>query len=337
MDSLKKYIKEILDETIIINRLPENELEKLPMYFGQIYQIYTTRLFDTELVLAHLVNSDTISIAQTEKQLRNLKTILNKKVVLILDHMVAYNRIRLVKKKVNFVIPGKQLFLPELLVDFKEEKRTNLPVMEKQNLTPSAQVIVLYYILGLGEYWDIEKKPFKDIAAKMNYSPMAISKAVDNLRALNLITIAGEKEKYIQFQYDKVELWEKIEENNIWNYPIFKRIYIDELPSGIKAWDCNTTALAEYSDMNRSRQDYVAIGRTAYNKLNRGNLLKNANPTEGNYCIEIWKYDPGILTDSAKAHEFVVDPLSLYLTLKNNPDERIEMALEQIKEKFLYG
>ncbi|WP_319231075.1 hypothetical protein [Draconibacterium orientale] len=337
MNNLRKYIKEVLDETVIVNRLPENELEKLPMYLGQMYQIYTTRLFDTELVLAHPVNPDTISIAQTEKQLGNLKTILNKKVVLILDHMVAYNRIRLIKKKVNFIIPGKQLFLPELLVDLKEEKRTNLPVMEKQNLTPSAQVIVLYYILGSGKHWDIEKKPFKDIAAKMNYSPMAISKAVDNLRALNLITIAGEKEKYIQFQYDKVELWEKIEENNIWNYPIFKRIYIDELPSGIKVWDCNTTALAEYSDMNRSRQDYVAIGRTAYNKLNRGNLLKNANPTEGNYCLEIWKYDPGILTDSAKTNELVVDPLSLYLTLKNNPDERIEMALEQIKEKFLYG
>ena len=317
--------------------MPENESEKLPMYFGQMYQIYTTRLFDTELVLAHLVNSDTISIAQTGKQLQSLKTILNKKVVLILDYLVSYNRIRLIKKKLNFIIPGKQLFLPELLVDLKEEKMTNLPALEKQNLIPSAQVIVLYYILGLSRYWDIEKKPFKDIAAKMNYSPMAISKAVDNLRALNLITIAGEKEKYIQFQYDKVELWEEIDKTNIWSYPIFKRIYIDELPSGIKTWNCNMTALAEYSDINRSRQDYVAIGRTAYNRLNRGNLLKNANPTEGNYCLEVWKYDPGVLTDSAEVDELVVDPLSLYLTLKNNPDERIEMALEQIKEKFLYG
>lgn len=166
---------------------------------------------------------------------------------------------------------------------------------------------------------------------------MAISKAVDNLRALNLITVAGGKEKYIQFEYDKVELWKKIEENNIWNYPIFKRIYIDDLPSGTKVWDCNTTALAEYSDMNRSRQDYVAIGRTAYNKLNKRNLLQNINPTEGNYCLEIWKYNPGILTDPAEDNELVVDPLSLYLTLKNNPDVRIEMALEQIKEKFLYG
>ncbi len=166
---------------------------------------------------------------------------------------------------------------------------------------------------------------------------MSISKAVDNLQALGLITIAGEKEKYIQFNYEKVKLWEKIEENDFWNYPVFKRVYIDELPANIKTWDCNTSALPEYSDMNLSRQNYVAIGRTEYNRLNKQNLLRNANPTEGNYCLEIWKYNPGVLADTAIFTEQTVDPLSLYLTLKSTPDERIEMALEQIKEKYIYG
>jgi len=337
MKTLLEYIKEVLGETIVVNRLPEYEMSKLPMYVSQMYRIYTTRLLGVELVLVQLVDEENISIAQTEKQIRNLRNLFNKTVVLLLDHVVSYNRIRLIKKKVNFIVPEKQVFLPEMLVDLKDGNTTKSSFKEKQKLIPSAQVIVLYQILGLSELWDIEQKPFKEIAFKLNYSPMAISKAVDNLQVLGLITIAGEKEKYIQFNYEKVKLWEKIDENDFWNYPVFKRVYIDSLPPGIKTWDCNTSALPEYSDMNPSRQNYMALGRTEYNRLNKQNLLLNANPTEGNYCIEVWKYNPGILADAAIFTEQTVDPLSLYLTLKSTPDERIEMALEQIKEKYIYG
>lgn len=337
MERLQKYIKEVLDEIIVVNRLPEYEVSKLPIYVNQLYNIYTTRLLDTELVLVQLVNADNLSIAQTEKQIRNLRKIFKNTVVLILDHVVSYNRSRLVKKKVNFIVPGKQLFLPELLVDLRGGDAIKSSFKEKQKLIPSAQVMVLYHILGLSNFWDIEKKSFKEIALKLNYSPMAISKAVDNLQALDLIGITGEKEKYVQFNYEKVKLWEKIEGNDFWNYPVFKRVYIDELPAGIRTWDCNTSALPEYSDMNQSRQNYVAVGRTEYNRLNKQNLFLNTNPTEGNYCLEVWKYNPGILTETAFFTELIVDPLSLYLTMKNTPDERIEMALEQIKEKFIYG
>ena len=68
--------------------------------------------------------------------------------------------------------------------------------------------------------------------------------------------------------------------------------------------------------------------------LNKQNLFINANPTEGNICLEVWKYNPGILSHTAIITELIVDPLSLYLTLKNTPDERIEMALEQIIEQL---
>jgi hypothetical protein len=39
--------------------------------------------------------------------------------------------------------------------------------------------------------------------------------------------------------------------------------------------------------------------------------------------VEVWSYDPGPLADQG-----AVDPLSLYLSLKDNKDERVEAALE---------
>jgi len=44
----------------------------------------------------------------------------------------------------------------------------------------------------------------------------------------------------------------------------------------------------------------------------------------GDMEIEIWKYDPELF-----AREGVVDPLSLYLSLKDTKDEPFQMALEQ--------
>ena len=60
--------------------------------------------------------------------------------------------------------------------------------------------------------------------------------------------------------------------------------------------------------------------------------LLNANTTEGKYALEIWKYKPlNIVSDNT-----VVDPLSLYLSMQDIKDERIEMALDQMLKKYVW-
>lgn len=41
--------------------------------------------------------------------------------------------------------------------------------------------------------------------------------------------------------------------------------------------------------------------------------------------IEIWSYSPDLLSESP-----VVDPLSLYLSLRNSEDERVQQQLETL-------
>jgi len=126
------------------DKLPKNEKAKLPLYISQAYNLYQTSLFGQELILVQPVNAQGLSVAQTEKQLKNLYKLLHKKVVLVPDKIASYNRARLINKKVNFIVPGKQLFLPEMLMDLREGYLTNLMTPEKQNLIPSAQVVVLF-------------------------------------------------------------------------------------------------------------------------------------------------------------------------------------------------
>ena len=47
----------------------------------------------------------------------------------------------------------------------------------------------------------------------------------------------------------------------------------------------------------------------------------------GTVKLEIWGYPPQLFVENG-----VVDPLSLFLSLRGNPDERIEAALDEMME-----
>jgi hypothetical protein len=61
-------------------------------------------------------------------------------------------------------------------------------------------------------------------------------------------------------------------------------------------------------------------------------MLVNSNPSEGKYALEVWKYRP--LTVNEKPD--VVDPLSLFLSMRNRADERIEIALDQLLKDWVW-
>ncbi|MBC8490626.1 MAG: MarR family transcriptional regulator, partial [Bacteroidetes bacterium] len=69
--------------------------------------------------------------------------------------------------------------------------------------------------------------------------------------------------------------------------------------------------------------------------LQKNSELVNQNEYEGRYYLEVWKYNPNTLAEGI-TEESNVDPLSLFLSLRDMQDERIEMALDQIIEKFIW-
>jgi hypothetical protein len=58
------------------------------------------------------------------------------------------------------------------------------------------------------------------------------------------------------------------------------------------------------------------------------------NKDEGKICLEVWKYSPGRIWGDLFRFHNSVDPLSLYISLQDSADERVEMAMEQIIREF---
>ena len=67
---------------------------------------------------------------------------------------------------------------------------------------------------------------------------------------------------------------------------------------------------------------------TEFKELREQNRLPQLNKIEGTTKIEVWRHRPVLTKDD------VVDYLSLYLTLRDDKDPRVEKELESIIRKL---
>lgn len=336
MKQTLRYIQETLGIQATANPMAKSDLDQLPVYIHETYKLYRTDIFHTQIVLAALKNDEALSIQQTEKQVQQIQNRLNQKVVVVLENVQAYNRKRLIEKGISFIVPGKQMYLPDLLVDLRESYTHPKARQKNETLLPSAQFLLIYHIIHRNHHWKVEEHPFKELAQKLGYTPMTITNAIDNLQYHELVEVQGEKEKFIRFRYDRHELWNIAQAQNLWVNPVIKTVFVDEKPKDLFLLASNTSALPEYTDLNPGRQQYYAIEKTVFYGLQKSNVLVNLNDYEGRFALEVWKYNPLTLVSELPNDVAVVDPLSLYLSMQDTRDERVEMALDQILEKYTW-
>jgi hypothetical protein len=77
-------------------------------------------------------------------------------------------------------------------------------------------------------------------------------------------------------------------------------------------------AMSEYTMLNPQQYPTLAISKQEAKSL----ML---NKQVGDYEVQIWRYNPRLLTPKN-----VVDKLSLYLSMKDTDDERIQIELENL-------
>lgn len=330
MEKLKEYIHQILGKDLEIKELAKEYTNKLPFLFRNNFNFYVTHLHNHELILVQVNKKDAFNAAQLRQQVIAIQKVFEKRIIIVTEDITAINRKRLIDQKISFIVPGKQMFLAELLIDIQDFNKDKA-FQKELFLLPSSQLILLYQILHKDD--DLSQYTFKELAEKFQYTQMGISKAIENLKRLAIVEVVGTKEKNIVFDSDRQKLWKNIEKHLI--DPVLKTVYVDEKPK-IKMFCSHTTALEEYSDMNPSRLEYFAIEKNKFYELEKANQLVNLNNESGNYALEVWKYNPEIIAKGITKKNNV-DPLSLYISLKDGfIDERTDMALDQIIKKYVW-
>jgi len=240
-------------------------------------------------------------------------------VVVLMDSPAYYERERFISQGVYFIVSDKYVFLPSLIanVRVKEKKKRTL------KLIPSAQYLLLSYLLDNKDYQKFTIRELEVILPCYNY--LAISRAVINLENLQLCKVKkdGSGTKNIFFEYSKSDLWKK--SKKYLSSPVKKILYSDIIPDGIYSIS-GINALSLYSHLNPEPNDTVAIWDRSFSESSL-----SCNEIEGLFRIEIWKYPTCV---PYQPDTKIVDKLSLYLSMKDDPDARVEKELEQLIENM---
>jgi len=319
MLELKDYLHAVLGISIQLEPISLDEQAGLPLFIRQMYVLYQAELFGRKIIFLQRKNIQSLTAQKLRKHGEIIEKALKLPVVFVLPFIESYNRKRLIQKQVAFVIPGKQLFIPQLLIDLKEFRQTIHKQQEK--LLPAAQCLFLYHLLKE----NIKTYNLKAIAEKLHYAKMTITRAAKNLEEKDIATIEGKKEKRIIFGGDRKELWKKA--LPFLQSPVKKVYFLENLPQENFVYRASFSALSHYTDLAEGDKIYFAVSQQDFKMLKKKHI-QIVPSGEADVHFEVWKYAPGVLAENR-----VVDPLSLYLSLKDRQDERVRKALHSLLDR----
>ncbi|MBN1340037.1 MAG: hypothetical protein JXA03_11980 [Bacteroidales bacterium] len=320
VNELNDYVKDVLGYDPDAHPVDNTIRNTLPLILRNKYAFYDAVLEDHQLVIAVNVNDENTPADQLRKQLDMVYKAFGKHVVYVTNRLKSYNRKRFINKKIAFIVPGKQMYIPYMMIDLQDFglKGAKRP----EAMTPSIQYMLLYHLL----IESLESLPLNIIAEKLNVGPMTITRAAAYMQdEINVCRVEGTREKNLVFHMDGSALWKKVEPYMA--TPVKKTIFVTDFLNLPEYRITNVNALANYTNIAGDNRHYMAMADFQFNELLKNKTIKDYGDQDGETAIETWKYDPVGLT----RNQFV-DPLSLYLVFRDDPGERIQIAINQMLE-----
>ena len=316
VDRLKRYLLDTLGIAVTLSK-PINQ-GSLPFFLQDIYDVFQVKLLNEEFIVLASRDSE-LTPATIHKHIDIVSQQLKMKAVFIHSTISSFNRKRLIEHKVPFVIPGNQMYLPDLGIDLREyfiKKRSKTVI-----LGPSTQAVILYALTQTM----IEPLTPTQLAEALGYSRMAMTRSLDEIESLGLaeVSITGRK-RLVYFDKNHRNLWEKAlphlrspVKENVW-----LKVLVDELPF----CQAGLTALANYSMLTPPQKQVYAAFTKDWKAIERKYSREIISyPDEAGCELEVWIYSPGLFANGK-----IVDPFSLYLSLRDIEDERVESAMEEM-------
>ncbi|MDR2652335.1 MAG: MarR family transcriptional regulator [Prevotellaceae bacterium] len=313
MKDLCFYLNSVLGIEITVIPLQKQLFERLPLYITATYKVQETIILGQRICL--LIANDGENQLSPDRLAKQILFVTQKTglpVVYVFAQVASYNIKRLIHKRINFIIPGKQMFIPVLMMDLC--KTPDKQMQKAVSLTPFAQFLLLYHLqkdlltgFTTQQLTDRFKHPYR-----------TVSRAIKNLQELDLCALVGGKEKQLQFAAKGKKLW--IEAQNVFQYPVERILFTDSSLNLQQTCASNMNALSYYTMLNDEEKRYYAVYKQKIK-----NITVETNKYAGDNVIEIWHYNPMPLSDNG-----FIDKLSLYLIFRNNTDERIQGELEKL-------
>jgi DNA-binding MarR family transcriptional regulator len=245
-------------------------------------------------------------------------------VLLLLDRAPNAIRRQMVDRKIGFIASGAQLYVPEAFLDLRE-RAPAFAIASAASISPTTQFLLLAIMQGRG----LGDLNLTELADDLGVSIMSISRTLDELEALQLAKahhVGRQRRLHMLLRGQK--LWEAVQAQL--QSPV-RKVRVVYAQDGEKIGPlAGTSALARYTMLAPPRTETRAILAASWKSLAVADTLRPATAFDDERIeVQTWTYDPRIL-----ARNGVIDPLSLYLSVRGSPDERVAQAAEELLEPF---
>lgn len=297
----------------------------LPHYLLDRYSLWKGELLNSEAIFILPQHGSIGGVEEYLKHRDQLRRRLdNSLLILVLENVSAALRRRLIDKRAAFISPNKQFYVPEAFLELREIHSSRLAA-PSEKLSPTAQVLVIAALLG----HEINDANMTQLADRYKVAIMSISRAVDELEALKLAQPhhVG-RQRRLRLRMEQAQLWRAAKD--LLQSPVRKsRLVVGELPEDLTVL-AGESALANFTMLEEPRITCRALPAFQWKHLAEElGLEESWAYDERRQEIQTWTYDPKLLSKGGLA-----DPISLYLSTRHDPDERIAQAAEQLLEPF---
>jgi hypothetical protein len=311
-----EYIEETLG--LKCTRKQWDEQVKLPYFLLNEYSFEEASIGGQECIFLK-PKGNLAAIGTIRKHLKRLRERAECPVVFELEAITRQRKSSFIDAKIPFVVPGKQLYLPFVGAILSERNDADNRAADTERLMPSAQMLLFVFLLGQNHSLYLS-----DAAKRFGITAMSISRAASQLVGAGLVERKNQGvQKFIVAEIPAKELFELA--GTLLINPVRKKIFINRDEVRPEMFPAGLTALSEVSMLNPPP---MPVFGTIENEKNFKSVNADLVDSETSAALQIWRYDPRLISHTDK-----IDTLSLYMSLADDHDERIEQALEEMLQE----
>ncbi len=323
--------------TGVAKTLAHSALNGLPVWVKSAVRVFElARLGEPNEPFLYLVQPQLgVAFEHLMRLYRQLVARFKAPVLIIADNLPAKHRPLLVKFNIAFIYKNESVYAPELGLKFDrlkrfQENRTIRVENKNEALTPFAlklaagvltnQIPAEFTLKGLHE---------KLHQQGVDHSMTKLSLTLKELVAHGLLLArgAGPTRRFTKADVEKT--WQKILHLPL--APFFREAETNYLPKNRETFClAGETALAQYSNLAAGATASLAMSVKEFRESYKGKTGEIPfSDVHTASTIQIWKEPPHLF-----ALRGVLNPIELFFTMRNHPDERVQMALDEMLKPY---
>ncbi len=328
-----KQLIRYLHRTLGVQITPRQwkEASTLPLFLRDGYTFYEAVIVETPCLLM-VDNEGGQTAATVRKHIEQVASKLpvgsgakNKSkpiIVYVCETTTSDERLRLIEQKLPFIVPDKQMYLPMLGMDLREHyRKMREPVVR---FSPATQATVILLLT------ESNPPPYDAVALaeRLGYSKMTASRVMNELISteIGVVETVG-RARTLLFDGDRRGLWNRC--LAFLDTPVRYRQMVKTPNKGsITGLHAGLTALASRSMLAKPLTPIIALTTDQWTEIrSRDDVKPTSVESEDALELEAWGYDPALFAVGGDC-----DTFSLFLSLRDETDERVLQAIEEMME-----